>query len=77
VTNHCSSAVGWVVALRNTLLKEGREYIQEARAVLQGNAAKTRNALGWAIALFFLNQVRLSLLDKINNSKITAYSSTI
>ena len=58
-----SSAIGWLVSLRQEFLKTGKKYVKEKQAILRqelGN--KIRNSNGWAACLFFLKQVRVDRL---------------
>ena len=53
-----SSAMGWVVSLRKTLLEEGKAKIQYTKTQLQKACVmKTRNITGCSIAMFVLEQV--------------------
>ncbi len=55
-----SSAIGWVVGLRNILISEGKEYVRTKQAEIT-QCLKTfhvsRNTAGWASTLFFVEQV--------------------
>ena len=58
-----SSAVGWVVGLRQVLISEGKQYVRNKQEEIT-ECLKTfnvfRNTAGWASTLFFLEQVSYS-----------------
>ena len=57
-----TSTSGWIVSLRNVLLKEGKNDIQQKKLQLQESGMKIRNATGWAVALFFLEKVSIQAI---------------
>ena len=66
-TNYFTSVIGWIVSLGKKLDEIGKEEIQKTKQdLVNATTQKTRNAIGWSVLLFFLNQVRnrLSILCK-------------
>lgn len=58
LNHYYTSVMGWVVSLRKILIEKGKSEIQQTKLQLQEVfGMKIRNATGWAIALFFLQQV--------------------
>lgn len=56
--SHYSSAVVWVVGLRELLLTEGRQSIQDIKEELWHIfGTKIRSTIGWAVCLFFVSRV--------------------
>ena len=60
--NYFTSAIGWIVSLRQKLLDEGRDEIQDVKFEFQNDTSQnTRNITGWSILFFFLKQVCRSI----------------
>jgi len=57
-THYYSSSIGWIVGLQKAF-RQSKTKIQEIREeLLQNSELKIRNTNGWALVLFFLEQVR-------------------
>ena len=65
LTHYYTSTTGYIVSLRNVLLKEGKNDIQQKKLQFKEGSMKIRNATGWAIALFFLKKVSIKALKCI------------
>jgi len=56
--SHYSSAVGWVICLKELLLTDGRQKVHEIKEQLRPIfGAKIRSTVGWAVCLFFVSHV--------------------
>ena len=58
IHSHYSSAVGWVICLKELLLTDGRQKVHEIKEQLRPIfGAKIRSTVGWAVCLFFVSHV--------------------
>lgn len=65
LNHYYTSAIGWVVGLRKTLLEEGKAKILDIKLQLQKACVmKTRNITGCSIAIFVLQQVSQKWLSQ-------------
>ena len=61
--NEFSSAVGWVVLQGQEFLTYGKEFVKSMQTELrEAFGLKIRNINGWASCLFFVKQVRVSVI---------------
>ena len=57
--HHYASVIGWIVSLQKALVLNGKGKIHSTREeLLSESTMKIRNMTGWALVLFFLEQVR-------------------